>query len=158
MLFLRNSQKLVREIFKGKHGLSPEIMKGVFDIIETSYFLWNKTQYNSKKNEPENMTLKLCAIFVLNFKPKFYMIVKTLTSFKEFKTKISGTKKLCSYTVQNTFSPSKVSFDNHRSDNSGFPTCFEHHCKEASTEDRFGDKCSALLKDRCTCQTYCPCL
>ena len=39
MLFLRNSQKLVRKIFEGKHGLSPEIMKGVFDIIERPYFL-----------------------------------------------------------------------------------------------------------------------
>ena len=71
MLFLRNSQKLVTKIFKEKHGLSPEIMKGVFDIIETPYFLQNKTHYNSKKIKHENMTLKLCAILVLNVELKF---------------------------------------------------------------------------------------
>ena len=44
----RNLQKLAIEIFKVKLGLTPEIMKNVFPIIENPHDLRNKSKFKSR--------------------------------------------------------------------------------------------------------------
>ena len=46
----RNLQKLATEIFKGKLGLTPELMKNIFPIVKNPYDLKNETKFKSRNN------------------------------------------------------------------------------------------------------------
>jgi len=86
----RNLQKLVIEIFKVKCGLSPQILKEVFEIEEIPYNLRNVTKFKSHRIR----TIKYGIETPSYIGPKLWNSLpceyKELNSLKEFKMKIKN--------------------------------------------------------------------
>ena len=85
-----NVQKLMIEIFKVKIGIAPELMKEVFDIVDTPYNLRSGTKF--KSHLVKTVTYGLETPSYLG--PKLWNLVpdelKKVTTLNEFKNRIKG--------------------------------------------------------------------
>ena len=126
-------------------------MVGVLTIIEKPYPLQNETCFRLNKVRKNKIWHWNTFLFWSQ------MITKTLPHLNNSKieTKTWVTKNWLWRIVQNLHPSNRFNL-NFRDDNLGFPVCFYHQCKKASTEGCSRNKCSLVLKDCCLSQTYFP--
>ena len=83
----RNLKKLVTEIFKVKHALSPEIMNNVFEFIKKSFSLRPNSHFRSRRISTTKYSIDKFSYLG----PKLWILVpdeyKTIVSLADFKGK-----------------------------------------------------------------------
>ena len=102
----RNLQRLLIEIFKVKMKLAPEIMNGVFDIIESPYPLGNELRFKSKNIRTVRYGIETAAFVSSRIWSYMPSELKESMSLNKFRSKIKTWKpencpcKLCKIYLQ----------------------------------------------------------
>ena len=102
----RNLQRLLIEIFKVKMKLAPEIMNGVFDIIESPYPLGNELRFKSKNIRTVRYGIETAAFVSSRIWSYMPSELKEIMLLNKFRSKIKTWKpencpcKLCKIYLQ----------------------------------------------------------